>query len=140
MITLYSRQNSGLGEKIFIRQKEKAMALTESDAKDYLTYSGEKFFAIFNAVYGKSETADTEKLLSEMKERAKTALTIKLKTTCARPTDDKYEKWFFNLKDRAEALEKSGETEKSKAYASLCKVLLSGRPADECICEIINRK
>ena len=47
------------------------MALTESDAKDYLTYSGEKFFAIFNAVYGKPETADTEKLLSEMKERAK---------------------------------------------------------------------
>lgn len=115
------------------------MALTESDAKDFLMYSGEKFFALFTAVCGKPETADTEKLISEMKSRAKTALTIKLKTTCARPTDDEYEKWFFNLKDRAEVLEKSGETEKAKAYALLCKALLSGRSAEECICNIINR-
>ena len=126
--------------KIFIRRKEKAMALTESDAKDYLTYSGEQFFAIFNAVYGKPETADTEKLLSEMKEREKNALIIKLKTTHSHPTNEEYENWFFDLEKRTKQLEKSGKTEKAKAYASLCKVLLSGRPAEECICNIINRK
>ena len=116
------------------------MALSKSDAKDFLMFSGEKFFALFAAVCGKPETADTEKLISEMKLRTKNAMTIKLKTTCARPTDEEYEKWFFNLKDRAEKLEKSGETEKAKAYVLLCKALLSGRSADECICDIINRK
>lgn len=116
------------------------MALSKSDAKDFLMYSGEKFFVLFATVCGKNETADTEKLISEMKWRAKNAMTIKLKTTCARPTDEEYEKWFFDLKNRTEQLEKSGETEKAKAYLLLCKALLSGRSADECICDIINRK